>query len=114
MTAGAREHEVEALLAGQIALAPLHGGEAALAADRDRLAGHARRTEAPQEHVETDAVAADDDQVGGRGSRSAEGDDIDGLALVELLDARGHDEVAVRLAPRGHRARPLADRICDE
>src|SRR5207253_2224338 len=67
---------IEEVDAGQIALAPLHGGEAALAADRDRLAGHARRTEAPQEHVETDAVAADDDQVDGRGSRSAAGDDI--------------------------------------
>src|SRR3989475_2150471 len=53
---------IEEVDAGQIARAPLHGGEAALAADRDRLAGHARRTEPPQEHVETDAVAADADQ----------------------------------------------------
>src|SRR5262249_34736005 len=67
---------IEEMDAGEVALSAAYGGESSLAADRNELAGDPARAQAAEEHVKTQTMAADDDQIDRLRRRGADPQDV--------------------------------------
>ena len=90
---------------GNIALATFCGGETAGAADIEHLDRDPLGLQPADQHIEADAVAADDDEVGE--VRAPDQLDLDRSAGGRALDMLADRDEPVRLAEGGDCARPL-------
>ena len=103
---------IEEMHRGDLALAPLQGGEPPGGADPDRAGPDAALGQASDDGIEPDAVASDDGEVGGAGAR-ADPREAHRLAGLQPGPRGGNREEAVGLREGRHRAGPLGQRNGD-
>src|SRR5262249_49145272 len=104
---------VEQVNACQVALAPTRGRESAGAADGEKLASPAGLLQTAPHVLQADAVAANDDHVGGLHALRKQMY-LHRLACFQVLALARDNHESVRATECGDRAGALAHRIGDE
>ena len=96
--------------AGKIAFTAAHRFEAAGAADGEELGAKAACLQLAEQKVKTDAMAADDDEIG-RFQTVAQQMDLDRRSSLDIFLLPRNDDEPVGPAKRRYRARAFAHRV---